>query len=428
MLLALLFGLFLILLLIGMPVAYAMSVASLIVIFCDPGMQPLVIPQKLFSAMDSFSFMAVPFFMMAGSLMEMSGITKKLIDFAKSLVAHLTGGLGHATIVTGVLMAGVSGSANADTSALASVLVPNLSKEGYDDGYSCAMVASAGALGPIIPPSVLMVIYAGITSISIGTMFLAGFVPGIMIGIGYMIVNHFYAKKAGIPRSEFAGWKNIGKSFLGALPALVLPFIIVGGILSGVVTATESGVLACAYALIYGLVTKKITFKGLYECIIGGITGTSNTMVIIAFAVLFGMLATNYNMGKVILSVATLFNGNSTLILLFVSLILFIAGMFIDSTAAMLMLVPIFAPLIQQYNFNPLHFAMVCILTLDIGGLSPPVGMLIYLAANITKTKLENVVHYIWRFISVNYAVTILVILIPWLVIIVPKLAGAAGF
>lgn len=425
--LALLFGIFFVLLLLGMPVAYCMAVAAAITLSFDPSLKAIVIPQKMMAAMDSFSLMAVPFFMLAGSLMEVSGITQRLVDFAKSLVGHFRGGLGHATIVTGVLMAGVSGSANADTTALASILVPSLKNEGYDDGYACAMVSGAGALGPVIPPSIMMVIYAGVTSISIGTMFLAGFVPGIMIGIGYMVVNYLYAKKNNIARTSFSGWKQLGINFIKAVPALVLPFIIIGGILSGVVTATESGVLACVYAFLYGLFNRKINAKSLKECLLGACNATANSMVIIAFACVFGMLATNYNMSKVILAVSTIFSGNGNLILLFVSVILFIAGMFIDSTAAMLMLIPIFAPLITTYNFSPLHFAMVCILTLDMGGLSPPVGLLIYLAANVTGTKLEKVVKYIWRFIAVNYVVVILVVFIPWLVMVIPRLAGAAG-
>ena len=424
--LAILFAIFFVLLILGMPVAYAMAVSAIITLQCDPATKGIVVPQKMMASMDSFSLMAVPFFMMAGSLMEISGITNRLVDFAKGLVGHLTGGLGHATIVTGVFMAGVSGSANADTTALASILVPALSDEGYEPGYSCAMVSGAGALGPVIPPSIMMVIYAGVCSISIGTMFLAGFVPGILIAIGYMIVNYFYAKKRNIPKDPFVGWKTFFKSLLSALPALVLPIIIIGGILSGVVTATESGVLACVYAFLYGCVNKKMNWKSFYNCLQNAVSGTANSMVVIAFACVFGMLATNYNMGKVVLGVASIFQGNGNLILLFVSVVLFIAGMFIDSTAAMLMLVPIFAPLITQYNFQPLHFAMVCILTLDMGGLSPPVGLLIYLASNITKTKLEETVHYIWRFIAVNYGVTILVIFIPWLVMVIPTLAGAA--
>ena len=204
----------------------------------------------------------------------------------------------------------------------------------------------------------------------------------------------------------------------------MLPVIIVGGILSGVVTATESGVLACVYSFLYGVVGKKITKHNLKECFLGGISGTANSMIIIAFAVLFGMLATNYNMSKVILGIMSSFTNSGAMVLIFVSLVLFVAGMFIDSTAAMLMLIPIFAPLISQYNFDPLHFAMVCILTLDMGGLSPPVGMLIYLAANITKTKLEKVIKHIWSFIAVNYTITILAIFFPIIVTLLPKLAG----
>ena len=203
-----------------------------------------------------------------------------------------------------------------------------------------------------------------------------------------------------------------------------MPFIIIGGILSGVVTATESGVLACTYSVIYGLVGRTLNWKKFKLCVDGAVSATTNSMIVIAFAGLFGALVTNYNMSKVILSVMTAFTSSPNVVLIFVSVVLFIAGMFIDSNAAMLMLVPIFAPLIGQYHFNALHFAMVCILTLDMGGMSPPVGLLMYLAANITDTPLGKVVKNIWQFIAVNYAVTILTIFIPAIVLLLPKLTG----
>ena len=209
--LTILFGAFLLLLFIGVPVAYAMSISAVFTLFFDPALPGIIVPQKMFSAMDSFSLMAIPFFMLAGSLMEQSGITRKLINFARSLVGHFTGGLGHATIVTGILMAGVSGSANADTAALASILVPALRDEGYDDGYACAMVSGCGALGPVIPPSIMMVIYSGVTSISIGALFMAGFLPGLLIGVGYMLVNYLYARRSRIPRDRPVGWQ-IGRA------------------------------------------------------------------------------------------------------------------------------------------------------------------------------------------------------------------------
>lgn len=424
MMLIILFALFLVLLFMGMPVAYAMSISAVITLFFDPSLPGLIIPQKMFTAMDSFSLMAIPFFMLAGSLMEQCGITKKLVDFARSLVGHFTGGLGHATIVTGVLMAGVSGSANADTAAIASILVPALKDEGYDDGYACAMVSGCGALGPVIPPSIMMVIYSGVTSIAIGALFMAGFLPGLLIGAGYMVVNWLYAKRTGIPRTKFVGWKQLCRDTLSAIPALIMPLIIIGGILSGVVTATESGVLACLYSVIYGLCCRTLSLEKFKDCVHGAVSATTNSMIIIAFAGLFGALVTNYNMSKVILSIMTSFTSSPNVVLIFVSVVLFIAGMFIDSNAAMLMLIPIFAPLISQYNFSPLHFAMVCILTLDMGGMSPPVGLLMYLSANITGTPLSKVVKSIWQFIAVNYTVTVLAIFIPAIVTLLPKLAG----
>lgn len=424
MMLIILFSIFVVFLFMGMPVAYAMAISATVTLFFDPSLPGIIIPQKMFTAMDSFSLMAIPFFMLAGSLMEQCGITGKLVGFARSLVGHFTGGLGHATIVTGVLMAGVSGSANADTAAIASILVPALKDEGYEAGYSCAMVSGCGALGPIIPPSIMMVIYSGVTSIAIGALFMAGIIPGLVIGVGYMFVNYLYAKRTGIPRTKFAGWKQLGKDTIHAIPALIMPVIIIGGILSGVVTATESGVLACTYSVLYGLVCRTLNVKKLKECISGAVSATTNSMIIIAFAGLFGALATNYNMSKVILTVMTSFTSSPNVVLIFVSVVLFIAGMFIDSNAAMLMLIPIFAPLIGQYGFNALHFAMVCILTLDIGGLSPPVGLLLYISANITNTPLGKVTRQIWQFIAVNYGVTLLVIFIPAIVTFLPMLAG----
>lgn len=416
--------LFFVLLFIGMPIAYAMAVSGLIVLALDPALPGLVMAQKMFTAMDSFSLMAIPFFMLAGTLMEKSGITRKLVIFAQSLVGHFTGGLGHATIITGVLMAGVSGSANADTSAIASIMVPALRKEGYDDGYSCAMVSGCGALGPIIPPSIMMVIYAGVTSISIADLFLAGFIPGFMIGLGYMIMNYLYARKMHIPRTKFQGWKVVAKGTLEALPALVMPFIIVGGILSGVVTATEAGVLACLYSVIYGLFCRTLNWRVLKGCVYEAVGATVNPMIIIAFAGLYGYLVTNYNMSKVILNLMSAITSSQIVVLIFISIILFVAGMFVDSNAAMLMLIPVFTPLIAQYGFDPLHFAMICILTLDMGGMSPPVGLLMYIAAGITNTPLSKVVKNIWRFIAVNYTVVILAIIFPVIVTLLPQLLG----
>ena len=424
MMLAILFGVFAFLLVIGMPVAYGMAVAAVVCLMVDPSLPGLVLAQKMFTSMDSFSLMAVPFFMLAGTLMEKSGITKILVNWARSLVGHCTGGIGDAAIVSGVVMAGVSGSANADTSALAALLVPMMREEKYDDGYACALVASAGALGPIIPPSIMMVLYSGVTSISINKLFLAGYLPGFLIAAGYMVVNYLYAKRNNIPKSKFVGFSVLMRNTFYALPALFMPCIIIFGIMLGVVTATEAGVLACTYAVIYGVMKKSLSLKVLKTCLADAIHATVNCMIVVAFAGIFGTLATNYNMSKVILNLASVFMGNKYIIMLFISVILFVAGMFIDSNAAMLMLVPVFSPLILQYGFDPIYFAMVCILTLDMGGMSPPVGLLMYIASSITDTPLAKTVKHIWSFLAVNYGVTILVIFIPAIVTFLPAMFG----
>ena len=424
MMLGILFGVFIVLLIIGMPVAYGMAVSAVVCLMVDPSLPGLVLSQKMFTSMDSFSLMAVPFFMLAGTLMEKSGITKILVNWARSLVGHCTGGIGDAAIVSGVVMAGVSGSANADTSALAALLVPMMREEKYDDGYACALVASAGALGPIIPPSIMMVLYSGVTSISINKLFLAGYLPGFLIAFGYMVVNYLYAKRNNIPKSKFVGFSVLMRNTFKALPALFMPCIIIFGIMFGVVTATEAGVLACTYAVIYGVCNKSLSFKVVKDCLMDAIHATVNCMIVVAFAGIFGTLATNYNMSKVILNLASVFMGNKYIIMMFISVILFVAGMFIDSNAAMLMLVPVFSPLILQYGFDPIYFAMVCILTLDMGGMSPPVGLLMYIASSITDTPLAKTVKQIWQFLAVNYGVTILVIFVPAIVTLLPALFG----
>ena len=420
--LILLFGIFVVTLLVGMPIGYGMAISTVAVLLTDPKLNATFLPQKMWTALDSFSFMAVPFFMLAGSMMEKTGITEILVEWARSLVGHLRGGLGHAAIVTGVVMAGVSGSANADTAALASMLVPMMREDGFDDGYSCALVASCGALGPIIPPSIMMVLYSGVCSIAIGKLFMAGFIPGLVIAAGYMIINILYARTHEIRREHFVGWKKLGKDTLVALPALVMPIIIIGGILSGIFTATESGAIACAYCLLYGLIRRTLSIEFLKKAFMDAVHSTTTSMLIVGFACVFGALATNYNMAKVIQGAASGFAGSPQMVLIFLSIILYIAGMFIDSNAVMFMLIPIFAPLIELYHYDPLYFAIVMILALVMGGLSPPVGLLMYIASSITGTDLGRVVRYIFRFIIVNYAVVILVIFIPQIALWLPSL------
>ncbi len=415
---------FCVLLVLGVPVAYSMAVSSIVVIAADPALPSTIIAQKIFTSLDSFSFIAIPMFMLAGSLMNASGITEKLIFFCRSLVGHLRGGLAHAAVITGMLMAGVSGSSVADSSAIATIMVPSLEKEGYDRGFAGALISSAGSLGPIIPPSIIMIVYSGVVSISIGKLFMAGIVPGILLGIGMMGYSYYYAKKNGIPKHAFVGIKNVGKAFLTCAGALVMPFIILGGIMSGVVTATESGILAVIYGTIYGFVTRNLTVKKLLVCIQDAVSGSVQPMIVIAFASLFGYVLTYYGLAELIGGFITSFTTNKYVVLMLIFVIIYIAGMFIESTAILLILVPVFAPLIPVFGFDPLHFAIVCIISLVLGGISPPVGIVMYVVSSVTHTELGRIIRQVWPFVAIFTAGVMLVIFVPQVALFIPNLLG----
>lgn len=413
---------FLATMLLGMPIAFSMAVSAGLTFLVTSDMSGIDVGLKMYSAMDSFSLMAIPFFMFAGELMNETGITEKIIRFAKSLVGGFRGGLGHATVITGVLLAGVSGSADADTAAIAGLMVPALKKEKYDPGFSCALTAACGNLGPIIPPSIMMVIYAGVTSISIGELFMAGFVPGILMAIGFSVIVTRHAIKNDIPREKFMGWKVVGKTFLQTIWALVMPVIIIGGISSGIVTATEAGALAVFYALVYGFISRRLNMKILLKCIKNAAKNSTGPMIIIAFASLFGYVLTYNNLSKIIENAVLSFTTNGTVLYFIIFVIIFIAGMFVDPTAILLMIVPIFLPMIGTFHLNPIHFAMVCLLSLCTGGMSPPVGMLLYITSSATGTPLSRVIKYCWGFLLVGIIVIFLVIFFPAIVTTLPTI------
>lgn len=413
---------FCVLLVMGMPIAYCMALAASAVIISNPSLPSTIIAQKIYTAVDSFSFIAIPLFMMAGSLMNSTGITDKIINFFKNLVGHITGGLAHTCVLTGMLMAGVSGSSVADASAIATVMVPQLEKNGYDRGFACALISSAGSLGPIIPPSIIMIVYSGVVSISVGKLFMAGVIPGILLGIGMLVYCYFYAKRHGFKRGTFAGWKRVGKSFLGSLGALVMPLIIIGGILTGIVTATESGILAIVYGIAYGFLSGGLTLRKLWNNINEAVAGAAQPMIIISFAALLAYVLTYYDMGTVVGNFMTGLTDSSAVVLIVIFVIIFVAGMFIESTAILLMLVPFFAPLISVYNFDPIHFATVCIISLVLGGITPPVGIVMYVVSGVTRTDLKPIIRQIIPFILIFSLGVLLVIFVPQVSTLLPAL------
>ncbi len=416
---------FLVMLFLGFPIAMATAIAGVVGLIIDPSLPSLVMAQKIFSATDSFALMAIPFFMLGGQLMEVTGITDELVKFAKSIVGHIRGGLAHTVIVSGVLMAGISGSQNADAAAIGAITLPALKRDGYDGGFAVSVVAAAGGLGPIIPPSIIMVIYCTTAgNLSIGRMFMAGVLPGLILAFGYMAIAYVYALRHNMHPTKFVGLRAVGKAFLGSIWALLMPVIIIGGILSGIVTATEAGVLACVYGLLYGLFTRRLNLKTIRDCLVNAVINTCGPMSIIMMCSLLGYLLIRQNLAGIIQAFVMSISSSPVVFYLILMVILVIAGMFIDGTATLLLLVPVLTPMIKVLGLNELHFGMVFLLALQTGGLTPPVGVLLFIVSSIGKVPLHECIRPIIPFILWMIIVVVAIIFIPGIVQIVPHLFG----
>ena len=413
---------FFVLLILGFPIAMAMGISSMIALIVDTGIPSVVMAQKIFTASDSFALMAVPFFMLAGQIMEKTGITDELVNFSNKLIGHLKGGLAYTVTLSGILMAGISGSANADASAIAAITLPAMRKAGYSGGCSVSIISAAGGLGPIIPPSIAMIIYANLTNMSIGKLFLAGYAPGILMALGYMAVGGIYAKRHNIPRTEFQGFKSVLISFKTAVWALIMPIIIIGGILTGMFTATESGVIAVVYGIAYGLVTRSLDMRKLKDCLLKSVVISAGPMSIIIMANLLGYLLTRQNLATIIANLIIPVSSNPIVFYLIIMVTLLIAGMFLDGMAIMLILIPVLLPMIPILGLDPLHFAMVFILSLLTGGLTPPVGALLLIVSSIGEVPLKECIRPILPFIGMMLVCIVLIIFFPAIVTFIPSL------
>ena len=412
------------LLLMGTPIIISMGGTSMMWLLSHANIPNLVIAQKMFTATDSFALMAVPFFMLAGQIMERTGITEDIVKFAKSAVGHLHGGLAHTSIASGILMAGISGSSNADASALGAILLKGMKKGGYEDGWSVAIVSAAASLGPIIPPSIIMILYGNAAGLNIGKLFMGGIIPGLILGIGYMLVSFIYAKRKGMPLEPFAGFKNILISFTKAIWALFMPIIILGGILLGVFTATEAGVTAIVYGLIYGLVKKKMNLKEIFLAVRDAAISSAGPIGIIAISSIFSYILAREGITTMIANFCMTHISSPHVMLMFVAFVCVVAGCFIDGVATMLLLTPIFLPIVQGMGIDVQQFSILFMVAVMSGGLTPPVGSILFVVTSIDNTPLSKVVKPILPFVSIVAVVMLLMIFIPGLTVWVPHLFG----
>ena len=424
MLLLLFFGL----MIIGLPLYLALlSVAFLGVMVLGDISLLRVVSQQFFGGMDSFTLMAIPFFVLTGSLMNMSGLTDRLIIFSKLLVGSIRGGLGYVNIVGGIILAGVNGSAAADASALSSILIPAMKKEGYNPGYAAGLTAASSLIGPIIPPSIFMIIYASMTNTSIGGLFAAGIIPGLVLGLAYAVMNYFYAAIYRAPVSSSEERLKIKETLIYSIPALIAPMIIIGGIVTGVVTPTESGALAVAYCLLIGLFyTKKLDKRGIFAALYETVRTTSSIFLIMGAAQAVGWLLKWERIPQrfaELLAGAGLVSSPVLLMLTFTGII-FIVGCFMEEVATLTLLTPIFYPLAVQAGIDPLHFGIVMTLNVTIALVTPPMGACNYIVSAVGKVPLGEVLKFIWPFIAVSLVVVVIIILCPFVVTFVPRVLG----
>ena len=410
---------FFVFMIMGMPLAIAIGASSLISLM-TAGLPGLLITQRTFYQLNSFSLMAIPIFILAGEIMDHAGITKSIVRFASALIGHIRAGLAQVTVLASMLMAGVSGSAAADASALGSMLIPSMVDEGYPADFAVAVVAAANTIGPIIPPSIMMIIYGSMTGVSIGSMFMGGILPGILFGISLMVVIGLTSRNRDIPKHKRATLKQIGKAFMGALGALVMPVIILGGILTGWFTPTESGVIAIAYALLYGFVKRTLKIGDLKGIFLNAAKSSVTPMFLIGIAAVMGWVFANNDLPALVGSVFSSITRSPAVFMVLCWAFYLFLGMFMEDTAAMIIMVPIFAPLAATYGIDAVHFGVFTVVTMLIGCITPPVGMLLFVASAIGKIKVSQVYRTIIPMVIVLAFIALLIALIPGIVTWIP--------
>ncbi|MDC7291219.1 TRAP transporter large permease [Blautia schinkii] len=419
----LLIVLFLVIMLIGTPVGFAMGALTNISFGILGGDQSMI-AQKLFSGIDSYTYVCILLFILATDLMSVGGITNAIVMFCEKLVGHIKGGLAHVNVMASMLFAGLSGSAIADASGLGPVEIQLMTDGGYKRDFAAAVTAASAIIGPIIPPSNIMIIFAGcIGTVSVGKMFLAGAVPGILLGLSYMVLCYYMAVKYKMPyRAKRASFKEIAHSLKDTLPALLLPIIIMGSIISGICTATESSALAVVYALIISLLKGKLTWKNFKESCVRSAKATANVLFIIAVSTAMGWAITTLQIAQTLAAFCLEFITSKILFLLFMNVLLLILGMVLDATPAILLMVPILWPVAQSYGIDSVQFGIIMCLNLMIGNLTPPVGMMLFVISNVGKVKLSALYKAILPFVAIAIIVLLIVTYVPVFSTFIPNL------
>lgn len=419
-------GLFTLLLLLGIPISIVLGMITVLyfVLIGDPVLLEST-PQRLYSGLENFGLLAIPLFMLAGEIMNEGGITSRLVRFSRVLIGHVRGGLAYVTVISNMFLASILGSANAQAAMMSKVMVPEMEKEGYSREFSSALTLGSSVIAPIIPPSMIFIIYGTLSGTSIGGLFMAGIIPGILFGIGFMLLISYYGFKMKFPKSNKATFKEILKNTWNVIPALLVPVAIIFGILSGVFTATESAGVACFIALIVGIFFyKELKLKKFPKIFVSTVINTATVTFLIAMANIFGWMIAFEQIPQMIVDTMLAISDNPFVFLLMVNLALLIIGMFLDGIAALIILTPVFLPLITAFEIDPIHFGLIICINLTIGLLTPPVGTGLFIVSSIAEVKFERLIKAILPFLAV--AIFMLFVITYWsdAVLIIPRTFG----
>jgi len=421
---------FLVFLMIGLPVFFGLLAAPGILLWLNGQEKDItLLYRNVYNGMDSFPLMAIPFFMLAGELMNKGGITMRLVEFAQALMGHLRGGLAHVNVLSSMLFAGLSGSAVADTSALGSMLIPAMEKQGYTRKFAAAITAASSVIGPIIPPSGIMIIYAYVMGESVAALFLAGIVPGAMIGIGLMLMIKFMANKYDFPvASRKYTWGERGQASLKAFWPLLTPVIILGGILVGIFTPTEAAAVAVAYALFIGFfVLRTLTVSEVPGILIRSGTTSAVVLLLVGAAMAFKTVVSLSHAPEQMASFILSLSDNPLVLLFLINLLLFAVGMFLDAGPAIIILGPILGPIFINLGVDPIHFAIIMSVNLTVGLATPPMGLILFVASAVSGEKVEAISKAILPFLAVEVIVIFLITYVPAISMTIPRLTGFAN-
>ena len=419
---AMMFIIFLILLLIGVPIAFSLGLSSLFYLFTN-NIPLTVIAQKFYSGMDSFTLLCIPGFMLAGALMNGGGITRRILDFCNSFLGHFRGSLALVNIVASMVFAGISGTAIADVCSLGGMLIPAMVDDGYDDDFSVAVTAASSVVGPIIPPSVPMVIAGSCVSISVGKMFQAGIIPGILLGLALCIPTYIISVKRNYPRHEKASWRVRLETTRDAIWAMLMPVILLGGILSGVFTPTEASIVTCVYALVVGVfVYKEIQITDVPRIVWENIRACASIIVLIGLANVFAYILTAERIPQMVANSILSITDNRVVVILLINVVLLFVGMFMESLAAILITFPVLLPVATAVGMEPVHFALMAILNLMLGLTTPPVGMCVCTGAQIGKISAFKAFKATVPFLATSLIVLALVSFVPQLTLWIPSI------